>query len=174
MADMTRPGYKGDDAAQTAQDMLRADFIGQLIRCFDAILKRQDTGVWADYRPYRFCSVPDLPRFDPQKGHINLTDRGWIICRLCRRNQEIAQDAVNTKTVRLDRPQVISAGDENDIVPRLGEPSTEIATNTASAEHRNAHKLITFRGIIRRQSMLNDPMPRRNGVLGVDVQTGSL
>jgi hypothetical protein len=60
---------------------------------------------------------------------------------------------------------MFAARDEYDIVAGLGEPTAEVASNTACTENRNSHEPIPFRRIINNQRMLNDRARRRNGNL---------
>jgi hypothetical protein len=55
---------------------------------------------------------------------------------------EVASDAMNSEAALLYRFQVLPAGDEDDGLPRLGQPPTEVATDTPTAKDGDTHRTL--------------------------------
>ena len=139
MPNLSRRDEVADQPAQPAERVLGAECRGQPVRRLDAVLQRDDDGGGPDERSHGVGGRVHLPRLDPEQHDVHGADRRGIVGGVRRADDEVAFDAGHAQAGPTDSRQVLAAGDEGDILPRLGQPTAEIAPDRPASEHRDAH-----------------------------------
>ena len=139
MPDEARFGDERDDTADAAEHVPPAELRGELLRRLHPVLHGQDAGIRPEQRPESVERLGHLPALDAEHDDVHVACLLRIADGLDGGQREIALCALHAKAVPLKGFQVRAARDENDLFPRLGEPSPIVAAYPACTEYRYAH-----------------------------------
>ena len=79
--------------------------------------------------------VVELDREDHQ---IDRADRGWVVARLRRPDQDVAERAAQRQPVLPDGREMAAARDEGDVLPGSSEAAAHVAADPARSHDRDA------------------------------------
>jgi hypothetical protein len=119
--------------------MLRTKTVGKERGRFDPILERHNDGLWTKQWTHGVRGLSDLPRFDPEEHHVDLTDLRGGVAGLGGMHEDVTPHALQSQATRTYGFEMGSASDEDDIDANRSEPRPKVAADTTSTKDCNAH-----------------------------------
>jgi hypothetical protein len=110
-----------------------------LIGRLDAVLQGQHERLRPDEGRGAARRVGDLPGLDRQHHAIDHADATRVVRDGGRVDRHVSGEALHVQTRLGDRRAVRAPRDERDVMPRLGQASSEITSDTSDPDHCEAH-----------------------------------
>jgi len=118
---------------------MRAGDSADLLGGVDAVEKRQDRRLRAQEGQNRPGRGGEIVGLDGEEDEIDRADFGRIFHRPGFFDDEIAMDALDPQPVLLNRPQMLPAGDERDVLPGPGQQRPIVTADSARPHDRDFH-----------------------------------
>jgi hypothetical protein len=110
--------------------MLWAEHSRELRWRLNAVLQRYNKRFRRDHRVHGSRCVRYLPSLYPNDDDIDTTDVCRVISDLGRLNDQLTMARIHPQSVFTDRPHMLPAGDEHNLLARLCQSGTKITSCT--------------------------------------------
>ena len=139
VADDAGLGDYGRDVRDAARDVGRRQMAREDLDALDAVLERDDNGVWTDERRERGRSGVRVVHFHREEYGVDGADVRGRSSRVHVRHVKIALRTDDAQSAGAKRLEVRAARDERDVGAGRGQASAEVAAHAAAAEDGNLH-----------------------------------
>ena len=129
-----------DHPAETAEHALPAQRLGQDIRRLHPVEDGEHGRLRTHHRPQGPGRLPELPSLRGHDHRVGRPRLRRIVGSQRGTDLRIAGDALQAEPMPTDGLQVRTPGDEDHLLPGLGQPGTEVPADPARAEDRHAHR----------------------------------
>ena len=129
----------GCDTDHTGQDLVRSEGAAQDIDGLNPVLQGYHRGIRPDDGTAGFGNGFGVLQFDGEQQVIRRRQRGDVIGHLGRVDQQVTFRPGDAQPFFPDRVQMRAARDKGNVLTRKGQPTAEIAANTAGTKCNNIH-----------------------------------
>jgi hypothetical protein len=141
--DYARRLYHGNDVAHSAEHVFRAQHRRQLVVGLHAVLQGNNHGLRAHLTANLLCGIGHLPGFGGYEDSIYVPRAGRIAGRMHLRQHDVARWSLHAQAVLAKRVEHRAAGDEDNIVSGLRQPTSEVTSQSADSYESDFHKRVS-------------------------------